>query len=240
VTFVCWRWKPPVGYRSNFEPETVRTLRNMVKRHYKKPHRFLCVTDDPYAVSRIDRTIETLPLWQDYADLPSPHGGHNPSCYRRLRLFAPDAAQVFGDTEVVSLDLDTIIVRDVTPVFDRSEDFVAFGETDPRSFYNGSFLRLRLGTRPQVWERFVADPEGLRRDAKAAGRFGSDQGIISYVLGPGEAIWRPSDGVYSFRVHLRSGGQTLPSNARLVAFHGAIDPWSARAQRLDWVRRHYQ
>lgn len=239
MTFLCWRWTPQPGYRSTFAPETVVTLRNMVRRHFHKPHRFVCVTDAPYDITRLDRTIETIELWKEFADLPSPHGAHNPSCYRRLRMFAPDAAKVFGDVDLVSVDLDSVLVRDVTPVFDRPEEFVAFGETDPRSFYNGSFLKLRAGTHPQVWERFTRDPEGLRKEAKAAGRFGSDQGIISHVLGPGEPIWRPSDGVYSFRVHLNSGAP-LPANAALISFHGGIDPWSPRGQRVEWVRRHYK
>lgn len=238
MTFVTWRWKPQAGYRSTFAPESVRTLRNMLKRHYPKPHRFVCVTDTPHELFRCDRTIETIPLWKDWADIPSPHGGHNPSCYRRLRLFAPDAAKVFGDTELASLDLDSVLVRDVTSVFDRTEDFVAFGETDPRSFYNGSFMRLRAGTRTQVWERF--NPATSPKEAKAAGRFGSDQGHISHVLGPGEAIWRPSDGVYSFRVHLQSGKKPLPDNARLIAFHGGIDPWMAQAMRIPWIKEHYR
>ena len=217
----------------------------MLKRHYPNPHRFLCVTDTPHEITRIDRTIETVELWKEYADLVSPHGAHNPSCYRRLRLFAPDAARVFGDVDLVSLDLDTVIVRDVAPVFDRPEEFVAFGETDPRSHYNGSFMKLRAGTRPQVWERFAADPEGMREKAKGDGRFGSDQGIVSYVLqdedrNRTEPIWGPKDGVYSFRVHLGSGKHPLPGDARLISFHGGIDPWDVRAQRLQWVKRHYQ
>jgi hypothetical protein len=234
MCFVTWRWKPNPGYRSTYGPETVRILRNMLKRHYAKPHRFVCVTDTP---KDIDTDIETLPLWKDWADIPSPHGGHNPSCYRRLKAFSADAAKWFGP-RFASLDLDTVIVRDVTPVFDRPEDFVCFGETDPRSYYNGSFFLLTAGARRQVYDSF--NPATSPQQAKAAGRFGSDQGHLSHVLGPGEAIWTPSDGVYSFRVHLKNGATPLPENARLISFHGGQDPWGPQAKRIPWVKRHYQ
>lgn len=193
LSVVCWRWTPPNGYRSTYAPETVNVLRRMVARHYHRPHRFVCVTDD---AAGLDPEVHVVPLWPDHATVPSPHGGHNPSCYRRLKAFAPEARELLGE-RFVSIDLDTVIVGDLAPLWDRPEDFVIWGETDPRSFYNGSMFLMTAGTRRQVWDRF--DPTSSPREAKAAGRFGSDQGWISYVLGPGEAIWGRQDGVYSFR-----------------------------------------
>lgn len=208
----------------------------MLKRHYPKPHRFVCVTDTP---NEVDKDIETIKLWKEWADIPSSHGGRNPSCFRRLKAFGPEAAQMFGP-RFASIDLDTVIVRDVTSVFDRPEEFVCFGETDHRSFYNGSFFLLTAGSRQKVYDTFAANPQKARDDARARGRFGSDQSIISNVLGPGEAIWTPADGVYSFRVHLKNGAIPLPDNARLIAFHGGIDPWMAQAQRIPWIKEHYR
>jgi hypothetical protein len=236
-TFVCWRWTPKDGYRSTFTPATVRVLRNMLQRHYRNPADFVCVTDTP---EQIDPEIQTVRLWDDYGDLTSPHGPHNPSCYRRLRMFAPDADRIFKGTRLISLDLDTVIVRDVAPLFDRTEDFVAFQETDYRSFYNGSFLMLTVGTRTQVWDTFRKHPARTIAAAKAQGRFGSDQAIISHVLGKGEATWTPDDGMYSFRVHLKDGTVTLPANARIVSFHGGTDPWNLRAQQIDWVKGNWR
>src|SRR6185369_10690146 len=69
LSVVCWKWKPSNGYRSAFGPETVNVLRAMVRRHYQKPHRFICVTDDSRG---IDPGIEIIPLWDDYAAVPSP------------------------------------------------------------------------------------------------------------------------------------------------------------------------
>lgn len=234
LTVVCWRWKPPHGYRSEYRPTTVNTLRRMVDRHYQAPHRFVCVTDDP---AGLDPAIEIVPLWNDFANVPSPHGKKNPSCYRRLRSFAPDIAAIFGP-RFVSIDLDCVITGDLRPLWDRPEDIVMWGDTNPKTHYNGSMLLMTAGARPQVWTQF--DPAHSPALAKNAGCFGSDQGWISYCLGPGEVKWSRADGVYSFRNDLKPHNpDRLPSNARVVMFHGNEDPWGIAAQGLDWVRRHW-
>lgn len=235
ITFVSWRWMSPVGYRSVFGPETVYALRKMITRHFPHPHRFVCVTDRPKELTG----VETIQLWDDCAAIPSPFGRHNPSCYRRLKIFAPDAGKVFGE-RVVSMDLDTVIVGDLTPLFDRPEDFVIWGETDyARSQWcNGSLWMLRTGTLPQVWTKF--DPDRSPDIATRAGCKGSDQGWISYILGKNVPTWGREDGVYSFRKHIFGAmGGKLPADARVVNFHGHSDPWGYQAQQFAWVRQHY-
>lgn len=233
LSVVTWLWRKP-GYRSIFTGHHVNVLRAMVERNYAGPHRFICVTDIPEG---IDPRVEVVPAWNDFSTVESPYGAHQPSCYRRLRAFHPDIAEVFGE-RFVMLDLDTVIVNDVRPLWDRPEDFVAWGETDPRSFYNGSMILLRAGTRSKVWTEF--DPIESPRLAKAAGRFGSDQGWLSYCLGPGEPRWTTEDGVYSYRIHIRAHPTKLPGNARIVMFHGGTDPWSDVAQTWPWVKEHYR
>jgi hypothetical protein len=234
ITFVCWRWKPAARYRSTFGPETVTALQAMIAKHYHRPHRFVCVTDEPKKLPG----IETIQLWNDLARVPSPIGHSYPSCYRRLKVFAPEAGEMFGP-RLVSLDLDSVITGDITPLFDRSEDFVIWGESDfPHTTpYCGSMWMLRTGTRSQVWTRF--DEKKSPREAMRAGCRGSDQGWISYVLGKGEATWTRKDGVYSFRKHIAKTGHGLPSDARMVMFHGKEDPWGYKAQQIPWVKAHY-
>jgi len=176
-----------------------------------------------------------VPLWNDFADLPSPHGGKNPSCDRRLRLFHPDASQWFGE-RFVSLDLDAVITGDLSPVWNRPDAFVMWGDTNRTTHYNGSMVLMTAGARRQVWDDF--NPTTSPAEAKAAGQFGSDQAWISYRLGPGEATWSTVDGVYSYRMHLQQR-QELPPYARIVFFHGQVDPWSPAAQSKSWVRQHY-
>jgi len=223
-----------VGYRSTFGPETVYALRDMIRRHYDRPHRFVCVTDEPEAL----RGVETIPLWTDCANIPSPIGHSYPSCYRRLKVFAPDAGDLFGP-RLVSIDLDMVIVKDIAPLFDRPDDFVIWGESDfPKTTpYCGSLWMLKTGSRPQVWTEF--DRKSSPKRAWQAGCRGSDQGWISFILGPNEATWTRADGVYSYRKHLAPAGNRLPDDARVVVFHGKTDPWSHKARQIPWIAQHY-
>lgn len=230
---VCWLWETP-GYRSQFTAEHVNTARRMVARHFSTPHRFICVTDRPEG---LDPGIDVVPAWNDHAHVPSPNGRQNPSCYRRLRAFAPDIAATFGE-RFVSIDIDVIITGDLNPLWNRPEDFVIWGDTNPLTFYNGSMFLLTAGARPQVWCDF--DPQTSPDKAYDAKHFGSDQGWISYRLGPNEATWKREDGVYSFRNDFLLPKQwQLPGDARAVFFHGKHDPWSEIPQRIPWVRREW-
>lgn len=235
LTVVTYKWKPRPGYRSTFGPETVNVLKRMVDRHYPDPHRFVCLTDDP---TGIDADVDVLPMWEDFADVPSPHGGKNPSCYRRLRSFSAEAKDLFGP-RFVSIDLDCVITGDLRPVWNRYDDFVIWGDTNPQpgSHYNCSMVLMSAGARRQVWEKF--NPLTSPQQSLKARCYGSDQGWVSYILGPGEVKWTKADGVYSFRNDLRAGHKPLPADARVVIFHGCIDPWSVDAQRLPWVKEHW-
>lgn len=234
ITVVCWRWRAPWRYRSTYRPETVHTLKRMVAKHYPAPHRFVCVTDDPTGLDG----VETMPIWRDGIDIRPPEGHNWPSCYVRLRAFSEEARAWFGD-RYVSLDLDTVITGDLTPIFERPEDLVIWNETDwpDTQFYNASIWLHTPGTRARVWTEF--NPKHSPRDAYRAGGRGGDQAWIAYALGPGEAVFTPDDGVISFRRHVQPHGGRLPDGARVVNFHGVVDPWSPAAQALPWVVEHY-
>ncbi len=234
ITVVCWKWKSPQGYRSTFLGKHVNTLRNMVKRHLHVPHEFVCITDDP---TGIDDDIRIVPLWDDYAYLQGFVGNQRPCCYRRLKVFNADAAGL-GE-HVLSIDLDCVITRDITPLINRKEDFVIWGDTAPGTLYNGGFWMLRRGTRQKVWDTF--DPNESPQLTRKIGIIGSDQAWISHCLGKGEAMWTRVDGVYSFRNHLNKASMKLPTDARIVMFHGQHDPWHSDVQgKFPWIREHYK
>lgn len=238
ISFVTWLWRNGhVGNpRYSFDANAVNTLFRMVDRHYQGPHRKIVVTN---LAQGIDPSIEIVPDREDFKDVGNPNGNHNPSCFRRLRAFAPDAGKTFGE-RLVSIDLDVVITGDLAPLFDRPEDFIIWGQSDypKRQFFNGSLWYLRTGTRTKAWTDF--NPRTSPHQARQAGCKGSDQGWLSYILGKQEARWGEKDGVYSYRVHVKANKYALPENARVVAFHGQENPWGIQAQRLPWVQEYYQ
>jgi hypothetical protein len=235
LTLLTFKWAKP-GYRSKFTGENVNTLARMVKRNYAQPHRFVCYTDDPTGID--PSLVDARELWNDHSQLVNPSApSHGPSCYRRLKMFARDAGEWLGP-RICAMDLDVVVTGDLTRVFNRPEDFVIWGDTSPPTPYNGSLVLFTAGCRPQLWEDF--DPVESPIKTRKLGYFGSDQAWIGACLGPLEAKFGRGDGVYSFRNHIQRHNAPLPQNARLVIFHGAVDPWSDQAQRIDWARKNYR
>lgn len=235
MTFVCWKWRPPLGYRSTFGPETVNVLLSMLTRTYRAPFELVCVTDDP---SGIDTQVRIVPLWSDFANMVSPHGRGYPSCYRRLKMFSREAASFLG-ARIVSMDLDVVIVADITALFENGLDFKMYGDTAKSTPYNGSLIQLTAGARPQLWEQF--DPKvspllGLKKNY-----IGSDQAWIGVCLGPNEAKFTARDGIYSYRNEIAPRGGFLPPDAKIVIMHGNVDPWNpAMKRRHTWIQEHYR
>lgn len=236
LDFVTFKWKPDAGYRSQFSAETVNTLWSMIGRNYEGACRLTCITDDAAGISS---EVRTIPLWDTFSHLKSPHGRGYPSCYRRLPLFGDAARELIGP-RFVCLDLDVVITGRLNPLFDEQAcgDFKIWGDTAKGTPYNGSLYCMKAGSRRKVWDEF--DPVESPRKSLAFGYIGSDQGWIGACLGPNELKWTTRDGVYSFRNHIQRNGYLLPANARMVIFHGAVDPWGRQAQTLSWVRRFYR
>jgi hypothetical protein len=232
---VCWKWQTPTAYRSKFTHDHVNTLYSMVARHYPDPFEMVCITDN---VKGIRPEVRTIALWNDWRNVPSPHGGMHPSCYCRLRAFAGDMAILIGP-RFVSVDLDCVITGDLRPIWNRPEDFVIWGDVLKGTPYNGSMWMMDAGARSKVFHDF--DPLTSPKKTTDARLLGSDQAWISYVLGPSEKTWTAKDGVYAFRTHVRNHQYKLPPDARIVFFQGNIDPWSAQAHALaPWIKEHYR
>jgi hypothetical protein len=139
----------------------------------------------------------------------------------------------------VSVDLDTVIVNDVRPLWNREEDFVIYGYPLKGTPYNGSMWMMNAGAREKVYTDF--HPVKSPYLAKHAGYRGSDQAWMCYALGPKEATWGYKDGVVAWRSDLKSRDYKLPPHARIAFFQGLTDPWNKEAQqRAPWIQQHYQ
>ena len=233
LTIVTWLWQQP-GFRTTYTAETVLAARDMVKKHYHDPHRFVCVTDMNIP------GIETIPLGNQFADLSNPTWKNGPSCYRRLIAFKADAEKIFGK-RILSLDLDVILFDDVTSLWNRKEPVVFLsGESVPVP-YCGAMWLLTAGSRPQVWNLF--DPiESPKRTTEARLR-GSDQAWFAYVLGRHkEATWPCKDEIITFNTYVKkTKKRPIPKPpCKIMFFNGNSKPWdkSVRMQ-YKWVKENY-
>lgn len=219
LTVVCWLWR---GWRPLYSFHNVNIAQRMIAANLKIPHRFVCVTDMPEGIE-----CETIPLF----DTPHVHTHpRQPNCYKRLNVFRPDAAEVFGSDLILSIDLDFVAFDDLTPLITDDDFRIVTGMQSP---YNGSMYMVRAGSRPKVWTDFdpVHSPVTLSTLRRKDGRpyIGSDQAWISYKL-PGARTWGPEDGVYQFfRVKQTRGTMQVPP--RIMFFPGLTKPWDVSMDR---------
>lgn len=228
LEFVTFKWG------SAYSARHVNVLRDMLSRHYHAPHRLTCITDNATGIAK---DIRILSMWND-----SRLVGH---CMQRIRLFEPKTAAKIGP-RFCWLDLDIVIVDDVTPIFSRTEDFIACGVEKPWQPYNGSMVMMNAGARPRVYSEFSLPMFEARRRKHGYG--GGDQGWIACALGPNEARWTEADGIRSYRDHVEGppngmgdGSGSLPAGARLVIFNSRrLDPSDVALQeRSPWIAEHW-
>lgn len=225
-----WLWSQP-QCRTTYDANTVNVWAAMVRRHLTIPHRLACVTDIP---AGIDPSIEiiTPPGCFEKVRIPT-WGPRRPQCLRRLAMFRPDAANIFGE-RFVSMDLDCVIGGNLDSLFDHDDDFRMFKGTGVKRPYNGSLIQMTAGARPKVYTEFTEE-----RAAEAGREFvGSDQAWISYILGWGERTWDEADGVTWYQT---SQCRQMPT-CRLMFFPGPLKPWMLAGPMPQdrWITEHYR
>lgn len=242
LTVCTFLWRDPAfKWQANFTycPEHVDRLARAVRENLSMDYRFVVVTDQP--ADAFTEPMDVVPLWPDLRDMGR--------CYTRLKCFDPAIRDVLGD-RFVWIDLDCVVLGDLTPLFERTEDFLVWGfdGRDPykrENAYCGSMVMMDAGARPQVWDQF--DPSVSPRMAASRKLVGSDQAWIEYTLGDQEATWTSRDGVYSLRAHFapyRLPGRAArrgkfiepPANSRIVFLHGNVDASMASVQQsYRWI-----
>lgn len=219
---LTWLWKQP-GCRTEFTATHVNIWAAMIRRHCTLDYELACVTDVPDGIDPSVRIIKPPGEWEGLQT--ARWKGNRPSCYRRIAMFRPDAARIFGK-RFVCMDLDVVIGGNIDAILSRKEDIVLLGpsQAGKRWVYNGSLLMLKAGSRPSVYTDFTP------QKAEEASRFyvGSDQAWLAYSLGRHEATWGPTDGVVRW-------GQ---GSGAMMFFPGNVKPWDV----IDdpFVAEHYR
>ncbi len=237
VCCVKWGTKYPAPYANR--------LRNMVRRHLKQPHEFVCLTDDP---SGLDAEIRAIPL---------PDAGFK-GFWNKISLFRTDLFEP-GRT-LLYLDVDLIIVGPLEFLLDGDADLTIIRAFGRESGANSSVMRFKAGGLPHVYERFAADAEAI----VASGRYHTDQDWIHEQV-PGAAYF-PLGRIVSYKRDMRSHifprakklgfdswlkaphwmTVSPPPGASIVVFHGKPDPEDVMDapygpwKRAPFVKEHWR
>jgi len=253
ATVICFRWLDA------FPTSYVRLLRNAVRAHLARPHRFICVTDNPQA---LDRDIEGVRL----PDLGIPLEYQRRGVWPKLAMFTPGLLP--PDEPTLFLDLDLLIRDSLEPFFERLErlrGFHALREWNPSAWnlvpaalrpdrgVQSSIVGFYPREQTSIHDRFLADqPDCFRR-------FALDQSYLSHVV-PDRHYW-PLHWTVSFKRHLVPhyplnlvvGRIREPRRAKVVVFHGNPRPidvvplggyrWGTTNRYghgpVDWVRDYW-
>lgn len=233
VNVVCLKWG------SKYSAEYVNRLFHMVRVHLQRPHRFYCLTENADGLHPV---ICPLPL--------DTRAGLNGWWYK-LCLFQKDFFGLKG--QLLYLDLDLVIVRDIGFLCDQPGRLVIIRNWSRNRMWNSSVMRFQVGAHPEIWQRFEADSQRVMRD------FNGDQEWI-YHCEPAAENW-PGDKIVSYKKSLDSRAfplleklgaarlglrapaamdTPLPQQAAIVVFHGKPDPEDVAHQPYGlWKRASF-
>ncbi len=250
VNVICMKWGTLYG------PEYVNNLCRGVQRHLKRPHRFVCFTDD---TTGLDPDVETAPL-----PALKMRDGETDTRWRKLSVFASDLAGLSGPT--LFLDLDLVVVGSLDTLFEAPGEFLIIRDDDlfrtkpfrwlnrKRDTFlamvgNSSVFRYEFGAHTDVLDDYLADP------AKAAVDYEHEQQFLSdHMFRAGKLSYWPRQWCVSFKndcvppnfaSFLRN--PSLPLDARIVVFagnpkmaealNGGGQKWYRRIGDVNWLRK---
>lgn len=230
LRIMTWYWPQPGG-RTKYVPGHVNLWADGIDRNCTLDYELACVTAHPEG---IDERVKIIAPPGDFEDVRIPTWGPKfPQCLRRLAMFRPDAADIFGE-RFVSMDLDAVIGANIDSLFDHDDDFRMYRGTSARRPYNGSMVQMTAGCRSRVYTEFTA------QKAVDAGKhfIGSDQAWISYALGWVEKTWGPEHGVVWHGSRLNPP----PEDWRIMFFPGTPKPWEVKGDTptARWIDEHYR
>lgn len=230
LKILTWLWAQPGG-RTQFTAEHVNIWAAMVRRHITMPHAIACVTDMPNGIAS---SIEIIDPPHEFDNVRIPTWGEKkPQCLRRISMFRPDSAEIFGQ-RFVCMDLDSVIADSLDPLFDHDDEFRICPGTSHKRPYNGSMMQLTAGARAKVYNEFTP-----RRAIMAGAKFlGSDQAWIGHVLGWNERTWSAADGVLWYESRY---ARKVPP-CRVMFFPGSTKPWHVNSPlAVDrWAEKNYR
>ena len=241
---ICMKWGTKYG------PEYVNRLYNMVKRNLTLDFEMVCLTDDE---TGIDHNVRCYPIPE--LNLPDglPERG-----WKKLTTFKPELYDLKGTA--LFLDIDIVIVDNINAFFEyeaEHEDSVVIirdWKKPWRMVGNSSVYRFKVGqnTYPNLLSNFE------QNFAKISSEVRHEQAYLSNYLRQHHHLeyWDKTWCV-SFKYQCMPSpamsfikAPTLPEGAKIIIFHGEINPpdaikggggkWYRHVKPSPWLKKYWQ
>jgi hypothetical protein len=243
VNVLCIKWGNKYG------ADYVNRLQSMVSRHLKRPHRFVCLTDDAVGIGTAVEVFDIPKVgFADFdARLPWTKG-HG---WLKLTSFHAPLYDLTGTT--LFIDLDVVIVGSLDEFFDAPGEFVVIKEWDKKDGTgNTSVYRYEIGAHQDALQHLAAN-----KDAAMATVRNEQEYITGYLARQGKLRYWPDAWCRSFKRHCVRRGPVqwfkppqIPEGAKIIAFHGKPNPpdaiagvsgkWYRRVLPTAWVAEHWR
>ncbi|MDR2128182.1 MAG: glycosyltransferase [Burkholderiaceae bacterium] len=224
---LCMKWGLKYG------PEYVNRLWAMVRRNLRGDFEFTCLTDDARGIRPEVRCLPIAPLNLHLKP------GQRDGAWKKLTTFESDLYGLRGTA--LFLDLDVVIVGSLDDFFTCPGEFLIirdyprFWRARARIIGNSSVYRFNLGAHADVLadfrEHIEQVPRSHRNEQTYLSHFLHRQGKLGYWPAP----WCPS-----FKYHCIPPwpanywrAPAIPEGARIIIFHGEVNPPDALAGRRN-------
>ncbi len=234
---LCMKWGTKYG------PEYVNRLYAMVRRRLKGDFKFVCLTD---RTEGIRAEVQCFPIPEMNIAEAKRDGA-----WKKLTTFEADLYGLRGTA--LFLDLDVVIVDDITPFFEVPGEFLIIHDWKRRHRVTGnsSVYRFTLGAHAGVLDKFRKNHEALRRE------FRNEQAYLSDELHKqGKLQYWDDSWCASFKYHCIPTWPSnfwkapiIPKGARILIFHGVMNPPDAlegrsngnwrKAKPATWIADHW-
>lgn len=215
------------GWRPVYNVKHVNAVASMLREHLSIPFKLALLTDQDSSGAQVD-IVRPIPQDPRNARLVK-----DINCFRRLRYFDPEYTEQFGTEWVMSIDLDTLILEDITEQIEwgmcpfgfsiiRGRLAVKEGQRP----YNGSLYLIKVGEHRNVWDEF--DYQTSPIECARSGWRGSDQTWLSLKL-VGAPTLGPEHGFYFYQQYLDSSDDE--PEAKMLHYAGLLKPWGRMCMR---------
>jgi len=214
-----------------YGPEYVNRLYAMVNRNLSYPFKMVCFTDDE---TGIIPEVQCFPI--PAMELP---GGLPERMWKKLSTLKEDLYGLKGTA--LFLDLDIVIVAPIDCFFDYKGEFLIIKDYKKqwRITGNSSVYRFEIGQHGYVFDDFLQNFDEIRK------RHRNEQEYLTQAIyDKGKLAYWPKEWCPSYKYDCVSRFPLafwvkpfIPKGAKIIIFHGEINPHKAiKGGRGKWYR----